>query len=243
MPLSSQTFHLSDLGPLASLVLLEALLSADNALVLAILVKHLPGDQRKKALLYGLVGALIFRGIAVAFAGLILKLWVLQAVGALYLLYLPLKHFLTHRHDSDSPGGGKVGAGFWATVAWVELTDLAFAVDSILAGIAMVGTKSEKIWLVWAGGFLGVVILRFAANALIGVLERYPAMNHVAYLLVAWAGIKMATVAGETFRHNSPEVAWARHLGEMSPAVFWAGMAILFFGGSYWAFRRDRAAG
>lgn len=236
MPIPLQTFAPEDLAKVGTLVVMEGLLSADNALVLAMLVRHLPGEQRKKALMYGLIGALAFRGIAVIFAGLILKLWFLQGLGAAYLLWLPIKHFFLTDHGDGETGSKHAGASFWSTVLWVELTDLAFAVDSILAGIA-VADGPDKLWMVWAGGFIGVVLLRIAAGALVGLLEKFPAMNHVAYLLVAWVGVKMATLTAHTFGKAHPELAWARGLEEMPPPVFWGGMAAIFVFGTVWAYR------
>ena len=85
-----QTFDLPDLGSVGSLILLEGLLSADNALVLALMVRHLKEDEQKRALLYGLGGAFVFRFIAIMFASVVLQQWWLQAIGAAYLIYLPL---------------------------------------------------------------------------------------------------------------------------------------------------------
>ncbi|MCG9893984.1 MAG: hypothetical protein MH204_00730, partial [Fimbriimonadaceae bacterium] len=122
-----QTFSSSDVGTILFLILLEGLLSADNALVLAIMVRHLPHEQQRKALLYGLGGAFVFRLIAILLASYIIRLWFLQLAGALYLLFVTLKHFI------GVAGGPKkskelAGAAFWPTVVAVELTDIAFAV-------------------------------------------------------------------------------------------------------------------
>src|SRR5438128_9407511 len=121
----NQTFRPSDLAGVGALVVLEALLSADNALVLAIMVRHLPKDLRQKALLYGLGGAFVFRFIAILFASVVLQQWWLQAIGSAYLLFLPIKHFIKARQDSDTTRAKPVGAGFWQTVIAVELTDIA----------------------------------------------------------------------------------------------------------------------
>src|SRR3712207_5243665 len=109
-----QTFQVGDLAGVGALVVLEALLSADNALVLAIMVKHLPKEQRQKALLYGLVGAFVFRLVAILFAAIVLKQWWLQLAGALYLLFIMAKHFVRH-HGSKDKEVKPVGAGFWPT--------------------------------------------------------------------------------------------------------------------------------
>ncbi|RYG36197.1 tellurium resistance protein TerC, partial [bacterium] len=116
-----QTFAPSDLAGVAALVLLEGLLSADNALVLAIMVKHLKKDDQQRALLYGLGGAFVFRFLMIVFATLILKQWWLQALGGAYLLYLPIKHFFTKGSKEEAEDESKyAGKGFWPTVIAVE---------------------------------------------------------------------------------------------------------------------------
>lgn len=171
------------------LILLEAALSADNALVLAVLVLPLPRKQQKRALQYGIVGAFAFRIIATLFAvNLIGWAWV-KLIGGAYLLYLPIKHF-THR---DSGGKPKVAAAilglslFWSTVVRVELTDVVFAIDSILVAVAM----SRKLWVVISGGLLGILAMRVLIGQLLGLVRRYPAIVDGAYVIVAWVGFKL----------------------------------------------------
>lgn len=218
----TQTFGPGDLGVVLLLVLLEALLSADNALVLAIMVRGLPPTHQRKALTYGLIGAFCFRFIAILFASLIIKLWWLQAIGAIYLLALPVKHFLSVGQDKEVKA---VLGGFWKTVVAVELTDIAFAVDSVLAGVAMVHSNS-KIWVVYTGGIIGVILLRFAAQAFIGILRRFPMLDHVAYLLVGWAGVKLAFIAGHGFEAVNPGVL-SFEIPEMPQIVFWTVMLVI----------------
>ncbi|MFN3685131.1 MAG: TerC family protein, partial [Fimbriimonadaceae bacterium] len=226
-----QTFDPSDLLSVAFLVLLEGLLSADNALVLAILVKHLPKSQQRRALLYGLGGAFVFRLVAILFAAVVLRQWWLQAVGALYLLYLPAKHF----HRASQPHALRSGGGgFWQTVAAVELTDIAFALDSVLAGIGFIsrpgkGVDDSKIWVVYFGAVIGIVLLRFAASLFVRLLDRFPKLDHVAYALVGWIGIKLGIHAWEKGVSTLAPGGWAPHLPE---AVFWTGLFAIAILGS-----------
>ena len=213
-----QTFQIADLAGVGALVVLEALLSADNALVLAIMVRHLPKAAQRKALLFGLGGAFVFRLVAILFASIVLQQWWLQAVGAVYLLWVPIKHFVSH---ATSDGEAKpVGKKFWATVVAVELTDIAFAVDSILAGVTFVDNKQDKIWVVYTGAVIGIVLLRFAASLFIRLLEKYPVLDHVAYLLVAWVGVKLAFLAGHTYDVYHPNTL-PFTFPEMPHVVFW----------------------
>lgn len=231
-----QTFHIPDLASVAFLVLLEGLLSADNALVLAIMVRHLPRDQQRKALLYGLGGAFVFRLVAILFAAVVLKQWWLQAVGALYLLYLPVKHF---RSKAAGPKAKPVGTGFWATVAAVEMTDIAFAVDSVLAGVTFIDNRADKIWVVYFGAIVGIVLLRLAASVFIGLLERYPALDHMAYILVGWVGVKLCFLAGHTYEKYHPE-ALSFVIPEMPAAVFWGVLLSIAAIGTWIAVKRPK---
>jgi YkoY family integral membrane protein len=226
--LSGQVFELSDIGKVALLVVLEELLSADNALILAIIVRHLPKAQQRKALFYGLAGAFVLRFAAILLAASILNFWWLQVIGSLYLIYLPVKHFI--KHSQGSQFQGKAGAGFWMTVVYADLIDLVFAIDSVLVAVAVVNSQS-KIWIVYAGAFIGIVLLRFAAGFCLRLLERYPILDHVAYALVGWAGVKMLFISGETWEKWYADKYPNQPLGftfpHMHPAIFWGGMAAI----------------
>ena len=77
-----------------NLILIESLLSVDNAAVLATMVMDLPKDQRKKALKYGIVGAYVFRGICLFFAALLIQIWWFKPLGGIYLIDTCVEVFL-----------------------------------------------------------------------------------------------------------------------------------------------------
>jgi len=182
----------SDFFTIGLLVLLEGLLSADNALVLAVLVLGLPEADRRKALRYGIVGAFAFRIFSTLFAVYVIHVAWVKLVGAAYLLYLPYAHF---SHSSDAaerraarPATAWPGLSvFWTTVVKVELTDIVFAVDSILVAVAM----SNKTWVIIAGGILGIVAMRLLIGQLLAVVQRFPALVDGAFVIIAWVGIKL----------------------------------------------------
>jgi len=231
--IGSQTFQTSDIAVVGFLVLLEALLSADNALIMAIMVRHLPKPDQKRALFYGLGGAFLFRFIAILLAKQVLLLWWLQAVGAIYLLAMPIKHFLTKNELAEIKARG---GSFWATVIAVDLVDIAFAIDSVLAGVAMIRSQS-KIWVVFTGAAIGIVLLRFAANQFIKLLAKYPMMDDVAYLLVGWVGVKLCFTAVHNFGEALPgRLPFEAH--EMTDLVFWAVMGLIAGIGTFRATRK-----
>ena len=237
-----QTFQASDLAIIGLLIVLEGVLSIDNALVLGLLAKRLPKDQQPRALTYGLVGAFVFRLLAIALASLLLKWWVIKLLGGAYLVYVAAKHFFFEdKHDvhvadpivgaapapapdaaphttttpeqdraaieartpmpvpdGAAPRDATRYAKFWPTVFVIEMTDIAFAIDSILAAIALIAgvphdphRPHPKLWVVITGGFLGVVLMRFAAVVFIRLLDRFPRFETAAYLLVTIIGLKL----------------------------------------------------
>lgn len=209
MPITTQ-----DLALVGFLAFLEGILSIDNALVLAMMARHLPQAQQRKALTYGLIGAIFFRLGSLAFITQIIQWNWVKYVGGGYLLFVALKHFVERKpHESEKEVVKK--ASFWKTVFYIELMDIAFAVDSILAAVAV----SKKLWIVFTGGMLGVVLMRFAASQFLGLLERFPGFEATAYLLIGTIGGKLILEA-----MHIPGVDFH---GAQNPAfwIFWGTMA------------------
>jgi len=185
-------FEASDLVTIALLVALEGLLSADNAMVLAVLVLGLPKHQQRKALRYGMVGAFVFRSIAILLAVYLIRLGWVKLFGAAYLLYLVYRHFWGGEEGADrrTPPRAQPFLGltaFWSTVVKVELTDIVFAIDSILVAVAM----SPKTWVILTGGILGIVMMRMVIGQLLSLVERYPTLVDGAFVIIAWVGAKL----------------------------------------------------
>lgn len=256
-----QKLEVQDLAVVALLVVLEGMLSIDNALVLGLLAKRLPKHEQPKALLYGLAGAFIFRFIAVLTASLLLQWTFVKFLGGAYLVYIGVRHlFFESKEEEDgekivldehghpqlveetgeplsekeeeleirervpvymTPERRKeLGlASFWPTVFVIELTDIAFAVDSILAAIAMVGSAPPghpagalhpKLWVVILGGLLGLVLMRYAARIFITLLEKFPRFEITAYLLVIVIGLKLLADWGVNSDWSFAEPKWVK---------------------------------
>jgi YkoY family integral membrane protein len=181
-----------DLVTIGLLVALEGLLSADNALVMAIMVLGLPSREHKQALRYGLVGGFAFRIAATLLAVYLIQVAWVKLLGGLYLLYLTYSHFFGQEEGADRrqppKAKGLLGLSpFWGTVVRVELVNLAFSIDSILVAVAM----SPKLWVVVMGGILGIVAMRVVVGQLIVLVQRYPALVDGAFIIIAWVGAKL----------------------------------------------------
>lgn len=314
-----QTLEWFDLLTVGLLIILEGVLSIDNALVLGLLAKRLPAHQRKRALTYGLVGAFVFRAVAILMASYLLQWKIVKLLGGAYLAFVALKYFLFEMWSEESEhialdekgepilvddetgeevsggemldeieartvvpveaiapledasgngngsengnGSGKAGvtaaagltakeglkgamrgakkyAKFWPTVVVIELTDIAFAVDSILAALALISTKAPegggmnpKLWVVFLGGILGVVLMRVAAVVFIKLLERFPRFEVSAYLLVlVIAGKLMVDWYFNSGATHDPRFDFHK-VGSPAFSIFWLAMLLSFLVG------------
>ena len=197
------------------LIGLEGLLSTDNALVLAIMVKHLPEKMRRKALFYGLIGAFVLRFGSLFIISFLVDIWQVQAIGAIYLLFIALKNLYNKSALSHADAKKKESnSGFWVTVLKVEVADFAFAIDSILAAVALAVTippsglfevgslDGAQFIVVFSGGMIGVILMRVAANLFVDLLQKRPGLEVAAFLIVGWVGVKLGVL---TLAH--PDVA------------------------------------
>ena len=171
---------------LTTVAFLDSLLSVDNALVLAVLVKHLPPEQQTRALTYGIFGAYIMRGLSLFLVSFAIHFWPIRLIGGGYLVYLGLSHLRSHE-DQDASGPRNRGAGFWMTVVQVEVLDLIFSLDNILATVAL----SRETWVVILGVCISILAIRFVAGVFLKLLDRFPILRLTAYLIVVFIGLKL----------------------------------------------------
>jgi YkoY family integral membrane protein len=223
---------------IAVLVFLEGLLSADNALVLALMVRHLARNDRRRVLQWGIWGAIGFRAVAVLASAFLLKFWFFKVVGGGYLLYLAISHFWSRRTSAvgaDGPRESRMRTwfrGFWGTVALVTLTDIAFSIDSIVAAVGMAEDFPDrfgdrgKYFIVLTGGILGIITMRFVVRYFVLLLDRFPGLAEGAYYLVAWIGLKLfiSGLSDAAQQMIGEEKVSPFHIPEV---VFWSGMVLI----------------
>lgn len=228
---------------LVVLIALEGLLAADNAVVLAVLVKHLDRKERARALFYGLLGAFVFRLIAIFLLVWLVQWWYVQAIGGLYLIYISVNHFVQMRKSSNGEEvKPKKQSGFWMTVLKVEVADVAFAIDSILAAAAIAltlpevggdffGVNAGQYTVMFVGGLIGVIIMRFFARYFVEVLTKKPGLEIAAFIIVAWVGVKLLVL---TMAHEDIALISASfpHSTEWK-VIFWSVMVIVVLWGIF----------
>lgn len=192
------------------LIFLEGILSIDNAAVLGAMVNPLPdhepipwpkkleklghslnkflGNQRTAALKVGLFGAYLGRALMLMAASLIISNPWLKLVGAAYLIRLALDDLSAHGESGEGEDMKPLKVRtFWMTVLSVELMDLAFSLDNVVAAVSL----SDKIWIVMLGVAIGILVMRFAAGIFSYVVEKEPILKTAAYILVLNIGIEL----------------------------------------------------
>ncbi len=193
------------------LIFLEGILSIDNAAILGAMVTTLPehepipwpkslkgighvfdrllGPQRVAALRVGLIGAYAGRGIMLLLASLIIENQWLKLIGAAYLIKLAIDDLSAHGYagEGDEETRPVKTRSFWMTVLSVELMDLAFSLDNVVAAVSL----SDKIWVVMLGVAIGILVMRFAAGIFSYVVEKEPILKTAAYILVLNIGIEL----------------------------------------------------
>lgn len=192
------------------LIFLEGLLSIDNAAVLGAMVVHLPsdkpvqwphalrkigdalhpilGDQRAAALRVGLLGAYVGRGLMLLLASLIVRNPWLKILGAAYLIRLAFDNLgMAEPGEEDGHVHPIDTNTFWPIVLTVEMTDLVFSLDNVVAAISL----SDKLWVVLLGVAIGILMMRFAAGWFSYAVEREPVLKVAAYVLILNIGIEL----------------------------------------------------
>jgi len=194
------------------LIFLEGILSIDNAAVIGALVSPLPddkhvvwpkalerigewlhpvlGNQRMAALRVGLLGAYVGRGAMLFLTSFLIHNSWIKLIGAAYLIHLAFDNL------KDMSGGGseedenlqpiKVQS-FWTTVLTVEIMDLIFSIDNVVAAVSL----SDKIWVVMVGVGIGILTMRFAAGVFSYAVTREPILKQAAYVLVFNIGVEL----------------------------------------------------
>jgi len=193
------------------LIFLEGILSIDNAAVLGAMVIPLSdkepipwpkgmkkfghamdkilGPQRGAALKVGLIGAYAGRGIMLVLASFIVANPWLKLIGAAYLIKLALDDLSAHGYTGGDDEATKTVQvrTFWMTVLSVELMDLAFSLDNVVAAVSL----SDKLWVVMLGVGIGILLMRFAAGAFSYVVQKEPILKTAAYILVLNIGVEL----------------------------------------------------
>ncbi|HHP7229402.1 MAG TPA: TerC family protein [Xenococcaceae cyanobacterium] len=170
------------------LIVLEAVLSADNAIALAAIAQNLQDPKlQRRALNIGLVGAYLLRITLILTATWIVQFWQFELLGALYLLWLVFNYFTEEKSEPTDEHHHLSFSSLWQIIPTIAVTDLAFSLDSVTTAIAI----SEDTWLIIAGGTIGIITLRFLAGLFIRWLEEYTHLEDAGFITVGFVGLRL----------------------------------------------------
>ena len=204
-------FDLSFVYIIIQVIFLEGILSIDNAAVLGAMVSILPqkeivpwpgplkflgppvhrilGGQRTAALKVGLLGAYLGRGLMLVVANFVIHNPFLKILGAAYLIKLAFENLGEPEPGEENQTRTKrmEGKGFWSVVLAVELADLAFSLDNVVAVVAL----SDNLYIVMFGVAIGIITMRFAAGIFTLMILKEPILKPAAYLVVFNIGTEL----------------------------------------------------
>lgn len=171
-----------------SLIVIEGLLSVDNALAIAAMASHLDEKKRKVAMTVGYAGAYGFRIVALFIADYIIGNPWLMVVGSAYLIWLMCAHFaeLNEKGSEHDEAVNVSHHSFGGTIAMIAFLDLSLSFDNVVAAVAF---ARDSITLVYIGVTIGIITLRLVAGYCIKLLEKHPWLEHTAFLLVGFVGM------------------------------------------------------
>jgi len=147
------------------------------------------GAQRGAALRVGLIGAYAGRGLMLLAASYIIQNPWLKLIGAAYLIRLALDDLSASSHQGEAEDTQRKikPASFWMVVLNVELMDLAFSLDNVVAAVSL----SDHILVVMLGVAIGILVMRYAAGIFAIVVEKAPILKTAAYILVFNIGVEL----------------------------------------------------
>lgn len=182
-----------------SLIMIEGLLSVDNAMAIAAIASGLPKEQQKKALRYGIIGAYLFRGLCLLLVAWIATNQWIKVFGAAYLLYLMTKNLVADEGEEAGAHGehGVATKSLLMTIISIEVMDLSLSLDNVVAAVAL----DKRLWVVCTGVFIGILALRFVASYCIRLIEIFPILQKTAFLLIGFVGVILLVEIGLDYAH------------------------------------------
>lgn len=173
-----------------NIVIIEGILSLDNSAILATMILKMNKNDRKKAFKYGIIGAYLFRGLCLMFTTFLIKIKWLKLIGGFYLIYTGINFFILKQIKSRKNIIYNFYNNFWIKILYIELIDLSFSIDNIIAATAI----SNNLLLILLGVFIGILTMRIITKVFLKLIEKYPYIQNSAFLIIILLGIKIIII-------------------------------------------------
>ena len=212
-----------------TIIVIDVLLSGDNAVVIALACRNLPSEQRKLGVVYGVIGAIGLRVILTFFALELLGLPYLRLVGSLMLLWIGIKLILPE--EEHSAENVKANTHLWGAVKTIIIADFIMSLDNVL-GVAA-AAKGNAALLVF-GLLVSIPLIAMSSQLVLKLIDRFP-------FIIYAGGALLGYVAGEMLVSD----AYVAPMLESAPVLHWlvpASCAVFVIVTGFWLAARSAAA-
>ena len=198
---------------LGQIIIVNIVLSGDNAVVIALAARSLPPNQQKQAIIWGSVAAIIMRVILTIVAVEMLKLPYLKLIGALLLFWIAVQ-LLVPEEDGDD--GIKSSGNLWAAIRTILIADLVMSLDNVI-GVAA-AAKGDNI-LLMLGLAISIPLIIFGSTIILKLMDRYPIIITGGAALLGWVAGDMATTDPSVKDWVDANMPWLHTAAEVGGAV------------------------
>jgi len=179
------TFDLSFLSSLASIVIIDLILAGDNAVVIAMAVRSLPPEQRKKGIIYGSGAAVLLRVVATFFVAQLLQMNFIKLAGGVLITWIAVKLFIEGVPEETA---GKEASTIAQAVKIIVIADITMAIDNMLA---VGGASHGNLFLLLFGLGLSIPLVVFTSNLLSMLMDKYPIIIYIGAAVLGKVGGEM----------------------------------------------------
>ena len=204
---------------LAAIVVINLMLSGDNAIVIALAARNLPERLQKKAILFGALGAVVVRSAMTVGVVWLLQIPGLLFVGGLALIYIGYK-LLIPDDEGDAHAGVAKPKGIWGAIRTIVVADMVMGVDNVLA---VAGAAHGSYTLVVLGLVTSVPIVMWGSTWLLKLVDRYPVIVYIGAGVLLWTAAKMLTEEPLVEEYAQEPVKLVLIYGIVVVGTLWAG--------------------
>lgn len=179
------TYVIEVITKVLSIILLDIVLSGDNAVAIALATKRLDEQSRKKAIFIGTAGAIVLRVLLMIVAIQILAIPYVKIIGSLLLFYIAYDLLVANEDAKDTSKGT---TSFMSAIGTIMLADLIMSLDNILS---IAGVASDNQWLALLGLAISIPLIIFGSQLVLGLMDRFPILVWIGALLIAYTAGKM----------------------------------------------------
>jgi len=182
-------FSLDLLGAFIGVLFIDLILSGDNAVVIALAVRNLQGNVRRRAIQLGVAAAIGLRIIFAFVVSFLVQIPLLQVVGGLLLIYISWQLVKPEDEEAEVEAGSEL----WQSVRIIAVADAVMSLDNVIALVAISRNPEgePRVWLVALGIALTIPIIMYGATILSNLMDRFPVIVYAGAALLVYVAVEL----------------------------------------------------